>query len=112
MLGETREGIGAQRDLLAFCHPALGPSATRPPSKHRTNAPDWHTSRLLRPEFAAFRLGRTARPGARSRGLPDSHSTPWRWRQSPEQRPLTSLVGVGDLRTPLSGHHVRDRKSV
>src|SRR3954469_7416480 len=105
MLGGTPEGIDAQRDLSAFCHLVLGLSATPPPSKHHTNAPDWHTSRLLRPEFGASRPGRTVRPGARSRGLPDSHSTPWRWRQSPAQRPLTSLLGVGDLRTPLSRHH-------
>src|SRR5436305_11464743 len=103
MRGETREGIGAQTHLLTFCHPALGLSATRPRSKHRINAPDSHTSRLLRPEFAVCRLGRTARPGVQSRGRPDTHSTRWRRRQSPAQWPPRSLKAVADVRTHVSG---------
>src|SRR5436305_18046 len=103
MLGETREGIGAQTDLLAFCHLALGLSATQPRSKHHTNAPGWRTSRLLRPEFGVCRLGRTAQLGVQSTGLPDSHSMLWRPRQSPAQSPPRSLVAVDEVRTLVSG---------
>src|SRR5436305_13640353 len=107
MRGETREGIDAQICLIAFCHPALGLSATRRPSKHHTNVPGWQTSRLLRPEFAIYRLDRITRPGVQSRGLPDTHSTPWRRRQSPAQWPPRPLAVVDDVPTLVRGHHAR-----
>src|SRR4051812_36411931 len=100
MRRETREAIGAQTDLLISCLRALGLSATRPRSKHYTNAHDWHRSRLLRPEFAICRRARTVQPGVQSRELPDSHSRLWPRRQSPAQWPPRSLAD--DARTTVS----------
>src|SRR5436305_14334593 len=105
MLGETREGIGAQTDLLIYCLRALGLSATPPRSKRYTNAPDWHTPRLLGPALVICRLGRRTQPAVQSRGRPDSHSRRWRPRQSPAQWPPRSLAN--DLRSIVSGSHAR-----